>query len=725
MRSYYPTSVLGRMVRRCLVACALASATVQAQQDSTLFALSIEDLLNLNVQISTALKSSTTPEDAPAAVFVITHEDLDQMGILTLGEALNIVPGFTVGKSIQNGQQKTIYVRGEFSSQSEGILLLTNGQRMNDGITGGGMAFHPDIPLDNIKQIEVIRGPASALYGANAFVAVVNLITTDAQDVSASDVSMQAGTNGNLAARGTVKIFSGSPVQAVLYGSLFRSDDPIPQRDIHQEILDTTTSSYVPFELANRVNVDQTEILNLGTSIRYGKLQVDGSFDRSTGRNNWGSGASDRRSGFQNYHTYQNIRWGAQYATDFSKGHRLHVLAGYAHHQAENVFRVENFRSILSPGFNPPGNKSIFESDLATSTVNWETYVELNFSRRHRMVTGINVHTDIIETIDNSTAILDLNGDGIFDAFSADDTLDTHFKNQTRANYGAFIQHTWAPVSSINITGGARLDHTAKFGSKINPRLALVVRPVTHWTAKAMYGRAYRTPTFFETNQSDFSTIGGSGLVVNPNLKPETIETYELQLTYSPVDNLSFHVNVFHNDIQHVIRPVPFNQAGIPTQSRWENAGSRDWKGLEAGCNFAWGRHLSGFVNYSLTQAADEQVPDVENPVFGIPKHSVNFGVNVGTRRWNLNVNANSRFGWNDVPQSDSGGIISERIDLKSYAVINTRFILRDVWRTLRLTLDVRNVLDQTAIFTDDRQSVPQGIAGNGRTFIAGLSYTF
>ncbi len=701
-----------------------APEKLMAQDSTSIFRLSIEDLMNLSVEISTGMKSSTTSDEVPAAVFVITREDIDRMGLLTLGDALNFVPGFTVGKSIQSGQQKNIYVRGEFSSQSQGILFLYDGQRLNDGISGGAVAFNTDYALDNIKQIEVVRGPVSALYGANAFVAVVNLIPYRPDEITISSFSARAGNRGSLWLNGNQKLSLPGNVDAIIYASFQGLDDVIPQRTIHQEVFDSVSGSFIPRVFSNRLNSEKATLLNIGSSIIYKQLEIDAYFNRSKAFNNWGSGTSVRDS-FQNEHLARNVRVDSKFITGFLKNHRLTFLGSYASHKAQNIYKVENFRTVLSPGFNPPGSASIFESDLSTSTINIESYAEFNFSARHRTIIGANLQKDFIFNIDNSTAILDRNGDGIFDAVAADDTLDTVFREKTQNIFAAFLQHTFSPMKLVAFTGGARLDKYSSFGARLSPRLTFVLQPNEQWTLKGMGGRAFRVPTFFETNRSDFNILSGNRLIENPNLRPETIETGELQLTYKPHEAFSFTINAFHNDVQHVIRQVAIEQSGVPTQSKWENAGSRDWSGFEMGLQFSLRNHLSVSANYSYTQTADEKVANKEDPVFGIPKHSFNFGINMTGGKFNLNLNGSSRFGWNDVPAYDSSTVRLERINLVPYTILNARLTAKNIWKSLTLSLDVRNILDQKYYFTDDRIFVPQGIAGNSRRFVFGAQYTF
>ena len=104
--------------------------------------LSIEELLE--VEISSASKSTMKAAEAPGIVSVITREEIQSLGAETLEDVLNLVPGLSTGRSLQNGLHGTIYVRGSFSLFAETVLVLRNGMRLNDPLTGGAVSFSPD-----------------------------------------------------------------------------------------------------------------------------------------------------------------------------------------------------------------------------------------------------------------------------------------------------------------------------------------------------------------------------------------------------------------------------------------------------------------------------------------------------------------------------------------------------------------------------------------------------
>lgn len=135
---------------------AISSSPVYSLEDDNLLEMSLEDLMN--VEVSVASKSKESLSDAPSSVTVLTGTEIRNMGLHTLEDVLNYVPGFQTTRDIEQGTATRISSRGRASALSESILFLLNGQRLNDLYTGGVSILNRLIAVDNIKQVEIIRG---------------------------------------------------------------------------------------------------------------------------------------------------------------------------------------------------------------------------------------------------------------------------------------------------------------------------------------------------------------------------------------------------------------------------------------------------------------------------------------------------------------------------------------------------------------------------------------
>jgi outer membrane cobalamin receptor len=140
--------------------------------------------------VVTAARRPQKIREAPSTIDVITAEDIKNWGVLTLHEALRLLPGMDVRSM---GIFRIVSMRGIGSGlmdRSDRVLLLVDGRRANSAWDG---SFRGDIPLTNVERIEVIRGPGSSLYGTNAFGGVINIITKSGDDVDGINPSIGAG----------------------------------------------------------------------------------------------------------------------------------------------------------------------------------------------------------------------------------------------------------------------------------------------------------------------------------------------------------------------------------------------------------------------------------------------------------------------------------------------------------------------------------------------------
>jgi iron complex outermembrane receptor protein len=171
-----------------IVMIGMASDPVAAD-DLNQFELSPEQLLN-----ATVISVSKTPEkvmDAPAAIFVLTNEDIMRSGVTSVPEALRLVPGMQVSQV--NAHNWAISVRGFSSSLANKLLVLLDGREIYDPLFSGVYWDIQDLVLEDIDRIEVVRGPGASLWGANAVNGVINIITKKAQDTQGGLVSLTGG----------------------------------------------------------------------------------------------------------------------------------------------------------------------------------------------------------------------------------------------------------------------------------------------------------------------------------------------------------------------------------------------------------------------------------------------------------------------------------------------------------------------------------------------------
>jgi iron complex outermembrane receptor protein len=195
---------VGRRAMACAAAIVMAtclSVNLHAQDITDLQGLPIDDILQADIEqlmrihVTTAAGVKQEWFTTPAAMYVITGEDMRRTGHRTLADALRLVPGVFVGQS--NAHAWTIGMRGFSGGLANKTLVLIDGRAVYDPLFGGTFWDAQDTLLEDIDRIEVIRGPGSTLWGANAVNGVINIITKSAKDTQGLFLRGGGGTEEN------------------------------------------------------------------------------------------------------------------------------------------------------------------------------------------------------------------------------------------------------------------------------------------------------------------------------------------------------------------------------------------------------------------------------------------------------------------------------------------------------------------------------------------------
>lgn len=169
----------------------LVAAPTKPEVPDDLTALSLDDLLNVQVRVTSVTRTSESAQRAPAALFVISQEDIRRSGATSIPEALRLAPGVFVARLDAN--KWAISIRGANSRFFNKLLVLIDGRTVYDPLHAGTYWDVQDTILEDVDRIEIIRGPGAALWGANAVSGVINVITKEASKTQDSLVGVIAG----------------------------------------------------------------------------------------------------------------------------------------------------------------------------------------------------------------------------------------------------------------------------------------------------------------------------------------------------------------------------------------------------------------------------------------------------------------------------------------------------------------------------------------------------
>lgn len=639
-----------------------------------------EQIKLFDLKIVTASKSEETFGEAPASVTVLTYRDIRSLGVTTLEELLNYVPGFQATRDVEQGTAHRIGVRGRAKFNSEYVLFLINGQRINDMYTGGVTLLNRYITVDNIKQIEVIRGPGSALYGSGAFLGVVNIITFSEDQ---NNLTLQYGT---MNARAFTANLSQRLGPVSLYGfARYYADDGF-QFDALKDAYGHTGASPDPVH-----GIDVLATLRwrgLSIQVRHTERHLENFLP--FGVLNSHNSTEDTRQTSIN----------ATYDWDIHPKVRLSFSGGFLFDHFTALYPILE-GTQLAPGLIL--DRNFFSGPLL------DTYqLSLGTSLRARPIPSNELSaglgydrlepTDVAALASHDTRtvaylggpIVEFRGDASFNVAVARQIFSTYL--QDKQNLGKWV----------HLTAGVRLDYYSDFGLTVNPRAALVLTTPIQSAVKFIYGKAFRAPNFLEfydrNNPVDFG---------NRNLRPEDVHTFEVSYTQSHrffFASLNYFHNIILNNIDY--GPPAMVPENIYQAATFENKVERqDIDGLESEFTITplqRPRHelrIRGTLTY-LFNADSLPMP----PLFG--------SFAVGYRVWRIEANVNGIFRqrFERLPTQDA------------YVVLNANLIFQ-VSPQIKLQALFKNLLNQQ--YLTATVPLPDGVPNRGFTFLGSVRFDY
>jgi len=672
--------------------------------------ITVDDLLTLspeqlfNVQISSIATGTPTPINKSAAVVsVITEQDILAIGATDLDEILETVPGLHVSRAASTVSPKYVF-RGITSTFTPQTLLLVNGIPLKNSIHGIGSSVWGGMPVKAIKRIEVIRGPGSALYGADAFAGVINIITKSGDDINGTELGGRLGSFDTQSAW----LLHGTGNDQWGIGLSLEYSTTDGHREIVAEDAQTSWDKVFATNISNAPGPIERrrEMVESRLDIRYGQLQLRGGYQ---GRYNLGTEtgiaqALDPQGSFRSDRINVDLTHTADQLVD---NWRLVNQLSYFHgtQEPENnqlLFPAGAFGGAFPNGFiGNPGYQE--EQARYTIVANY-----LGFDD-HRLTLGSGYQwVDLYEVTEtkNFDATFAPHPDGLVDV---SDTDEVWLPEVDRTNAHAFIQDEWQFTDHWQLTSGIRYDHFSDFGDTINPRLALVWEATRNITTKLIYGSAFRAPNFIEQYAQANPVAKG-----NSELEPETIDTYELVFDHRPDKHWNYSVNLFYYEIEDFITFIP-EPSGITVA---QNIVSRKGLGGEFELSYKVSSEWVLLSNYAYQRATDKQS---DAPVGDAPSHEIYVRSEWGApEMWQISP----QLTWVGEQKRVAG---DSRGDLSDYTTVDITVRNTKLFNSLGVALSVRNLFDANVREPSPGPvaQVPGDIPMQGISVYGELSYQF
>ncbi len=680
------------------------------------YGLSLEELGK--VKITSATGNSTPVNSAPSTASVITAAQIETMGVKNLDEILETVPGLHVSISSLNRLDSIYSIRGIHTGFNPHVLLLLNGVPVQFSLQGGRPALLR-LPVTAIQQIEVIRGPGSAVYGADAYAGVINVITKSASYTGALSSGLSTGSFGYRELWTQLRGNFGD--WDAIFSTTFQTSNGdssrIAESDL-QTLFDQifmTNASLAPSYLSTRYNILDTH-LNLANNHWSANLWYWRSNDAGIGAG--AAQALDQSGSDDSKLLLTDVTYKTQ---DWIESWENSVRFSYLYYDLQAQF------NLLPPGTVVPigsdGNLNLtspagivaFPDGLIgnpgakTWDTQWDLISVFHGWNNHRLRVAFGSRHQDLETRESKNF-----GPGVIDGSETvvDGTLtnvsNTPFvfaKNTSRLTRYISIQDEWDVWQNWKLTSGVRYDHYSDFGSTTNPRVALVWSTNAKITMKILYGSAFRAPSFSEQfNENNPVSIG------SPDLEPESIDTQELSLNAQLSASFATSINLFTYQAKDMIEFVPDAEQTTNTATN-----SRDQRGR----GFEWEFHWKASSNFNTSGSYSWQKSENESTNMRVPdapKNQLSLMVN-----WEIASQTflHSRFNW----VGERGRAIGDtRPALKADKTLDISLKRSDIFGKLGLAFTLKNALDDDA-FEPSSGAIPGDYRLEKRSFLAEVTY--
>jgi outer membrane cobalamin receptor len=637
-----------------------------------------------------ATKNLMESRKAPAINSVISAKEIRNMGARNVFDVLDKIPGLSTSWNQIKG---IVNVRGVQTDHAEKVLLMIDGVRIRDSYTGSPtFLFGEDLMVENIKRIEVVRGPGSALYGAGAFVGVINIITKDPEDFG-DDHVVASATLGSFDTRQYTILFSHNKSDLKVSGHLNYLDTEGERPIIEEDALSNHPVFNTSVSLAPGLAQTFNEKLDLGLKVKYKDFTLNGRIiDKERGLYAGVVGALNTGSFLDVKMGLVDLNYHKEILDDLSLSGKL----SFVH------MNYDAYAELYPPGFTGGNDVGLIGRPLfKNDTIGGELTVNYTIGD-HLITSGLVYENDRQYDVRQY--------DNFANPFSAPvDTSETvtYNKNVTRRIWAAYVQEMWEITAYDSLTLGIRYDHYNDFGGTTNPRVGYVHEFENEIIFKLLYGRAFRAP-----NNNELYTINNPAVVGNPNLDPETIETIEAAVEIPFLRYFNFNISYFHNVIEDIIRldtsqPAPYPFTNVSDES------TIDGVETELTCNF--GKNRYGYLNASYQNSEDDEgrdLPYVADWMGNVGYNHEFFGM--------LNTNVNVFW-------------IGERTRLKgdtrdkapSSTLVNITMILKNFYKAFEIKGSVFNAFDEHYVAPSTITTITNDLPLHKRMFLLEVQYKF
>lgn len=574
------------------------SASVQAGDIEALGQMSLEQLMDVEIAVEGASKYSQGRDETPASVSVVTAQDIKDYGYRTLADVLQSIRGLNV---TYDRVYRHVSVRGygQPDDYNPRILLLIDGYRSNDPVYDQAF-LGPDFLLDPelIERVEFIPGAGSAMYGSNAFLGVVNVVTKNGQGVNAVEAAGEIRSYGTDKERLTWGKRFDNGLDVLVSGSHYDSDG----QDLHFREFDRPETNH---GVAKNLDGDRAERL-------FGKLSWDGFYLEA--------GFADRKKFLPT----------AQFGSTFNEGPNFY-------HDVQAFFNVRYQKDLTEhlnlsaqafhgrydyDGTYPFGDAPPFVLNRDETKTRWAggelRLVSTHFDHHHLMLGG-----EYQNNWRQDQANFDIDPRFVY--------IDSR---QDSERHGVYFQDDISLFDPLHLSLGARWDHYSTTGDTYNPRLAAIYKYGQGSSVKLLYGTAFRAPNQYEMFYASDPAISKG----NTGLMPETTRSWELAWEHRFDRRLRLTASGFRYEIDDLIQQVVDPADNL---LQFQNIGRVESWGAELEGEYRWDSGVRLRASYAWLHTRDGETGE---RVLNSPGHLVKFNLSAPLWQERLRAGVETQF---------------------------------------------------------------------------------
>jgi outer membrane receptor protein involved in Fe transport len=499
----------------CLIAAVCSGQAQSSRRAPDLADLTLEQLGA--IKITSASLHEERLEDAPASVTVITADDIRRFGYRTLTEALSSVRGMF---ATSDHTYDSIGIRGfALPGFETRYIIMINGHDIGENISDATF-FGNDFPLDMdlVERIEVVRGASSALYGSNAMLATINVVTRKPSDMRGESVRVETGSLGErkigaatafALPRGANLLVSASVFNNAGAHELYFSGLDSPETNFGRAIDVDGERGYHAFADLTWRNWEVLAVA--GTRVKIQPVSWG-----DTIFNDRGTQAEDSRG-------FLEVAYNRELPGDRTFNWRV-------------SYDAYRYRGTYHYAL-PDGIEDSRERDYGDWVGSKFSYRLPDFARGY-ITAGAELRIDL-RALQN-----------VFDAGPNVENL--LWINRRDRHIGVFAQQEWAWGERWEVKLGARFDWSWLKRNSISPRVAVIYKPEPNTDIKLLFGRGFRNPSSYDM----FWTDDGLTQLGNPALRPETSNTYEIDFDRALTRRVRIAASAYHYRVNDLVEQI-------------------------------------------------------------------------------------------------------------------------------------------------------------------------